>query len=30
MESGDSSAYADRTGAVFADIPMEGPEQRKA
>ena len=30
MESGDSSAYADRTGAVFADVPMEGPEQRKA
>ncbi len=30
MESGDSSAYADRTGAVFADVPLEGPEQRNA
>jgi hypothetical protein len=30
MESGDSSAYADRTGAVFADVPIEGPEQREA
>jgi alpha/beta superfamily hydrolase len=30
MEFGDTSAYADRTGAVFADIPVTGPEQRKA
>jgi alpha/beta superfamily hydrolase len=25
METGDSSAYADRTGAVFADIPLQEP-----
>jgi alpha/beta superfamily hydrolase len=26
MESGDASAYADRTTAVFADVPMAGPD----
>jgi alpha/beta superfamily hydrolase len=30
MEQGDSSAYADRTGAVFADRPVDGTEQRNA
>jgi alpha/beta superfamily hydrolase len=30
MTSGDTSAYADRTVAAFADVPVEGPEQRKA
>jgi hypothetical protein len=26
MEYGDASAYADRTGAVFADVPFSGPD----
>ena len=30
MESGDTSAYADRTVAAFADVPVDGPEQRRA
>ncbi|MDP9797367.1 alpha/beta superfamily hydrolase [Catenuloplanes nepalensis] len=30
MDSGDSSAYADRTVAAFNDVPVTGPEQRKA
>jgi alpha/beta superfamily hydrolase len=30
VESGDSSAYADRTVAAFAEVPVDGPEQRKA
>ncbi|GAB3512124.1 alpha/beta hydrolase [Phytohabitans suffuscus] len=30
MESGDASAYADRTLAAFADIPVSGPAQRRA
>ncbi|HEX2174477.1 MAG TPA: alpha/beta hydrolase [Nocardioidaceae bacterium] len=28
MDSADSSAYADRTTAAFADVPMTGPEDR--
>ncbi|MDQ4006907.1 MAG: alpha/beta hydrolase [Actinomycetota bacterium] len=28
METADSSAYADRTVAAFADVPVSGPEQR--
>lgn len=30
METGDASAYADRTVATFADRPVPGPAQRKA
>lgn len=30
METGDSSAYADRTVAAFADRPVDGPAQRQA
>ncbi|MFI7078087.1 alpha/beta hydrolase [Micromonospora sp. NPDC049903] len=30
METGDASAYADRTVAAFADVPVTGPEQRRA
>ncbi|TCB95740.1 alpha/beta hydrolase [Micromonospora zingiberis] len=30
METGDASAYADRTVAAFADVPVTGPEQRQA
>ncbi|SDY66336.1 hypothetical protein SAMN05444365_10336 [Micromonospora pattaloongensis] len=30
MEYGDASAYADRTVAAFADVPVTGPEQRDA
>ncbi|MFC0532191.1 alpha/beta hydrolase [Phytohabitans kaempferiae] len=30
MEVGDGSAYADRTVAAFADIPVAGPRQRRA
>jgi alpha/beta superfamily hydrolase len=30
MEYGDSSAYADRTVAAFADVPVAGPAQRDA
>ncbi|WFE30204.1 alpha/beta fold hydrolase [Solwaraspora sp. WMMD791] len=30
MEVGDSSAYADRTVAAFADVPVTGPAQRDA
>jgi alpha/beta superfamily hydrolase len=30
METGDTSAYANRTVAAFADIPVEGPPQRDA
>ncbi|GAB7043514.1 MULTISPECIES: alpha/beta hydrolase [Catenuloplanes] len=30
MESGDSSAYADRTVAAFSEVPVTGPEQRTA
>jgi uncharacterized protein len=30
MESGDASAYSDRTVAAFADVPVAGPVQRKA
>jgi alpha/beta superfamily hydrolase len=30
MEFGDVSAYADRTVAAFADVPVTGPEQRTA
>ena len=29
MDSGDSSAYADRTVAAFNDVPVTGPEQRR-
>jgi uncharacterized protein len=28
VETGDASAYADRTVAAFADVPMAGPDQR--
>jgi uncharacterized protein len=28
METADSSAYADRTVAAFADVPVTGPEDR--
>jgi uncharacterized protein len=30
VEIGDASAYADRTVAAFADVPVAGPQQRKA
>jgi uncharacterized protein len=30
MEVGDASAYADRTVAAFADVPVAGPPQRRA
>ncbi|MFD6753148.1 MULTISPECIES: alpha/beta hydrolase [Micromonospora] len=30
METGDASAYADRTVAAFADTPVAGPPQRQA
>ncbi|MBX7265471.1 alpha/beta hydrolase [Micromonospora sp. Llam7] len=30
METGDASAYADRTVAAFADTPVSGPPQRRA
>jgi alpha/beta superfamily hydrolase len=30
METGDVSAYADRTVAAFADTPVPGPQQRRA
>jgi alpha/beta superfamily hydrolase len=30
MEYGDASAYADRTVAAFADVPVAGPAQRRA
>lgn len=30
METGDVSAYADRTVAAFADTPVPGPAQRRA
>ncbi|MEV6812850.1 alpha/beta hydrolase [Micromonospora sp. NPDC051296] len=30
METGDASAYADRTVAAFADTPVAGPQQRRA
>ncbi|RZU49902.1 hypothetical protein EV385_1659 [Krasilnikovia cinnamomea] len=30
MSDGDMSAYADRTVAAFADVPVAGPEQRRA
>ncbi|MEV1286822.1 alpha/beta hydrolase [Micromonospora sp. NPDC049679] len=30
MEFGDASAYADRTVAAFAEVPVTGPEQRAA
>ncbi|GGM47647.1 hypothetical protein GCM10011608_35540 [Micromonospora sonchi] len=30
METGDASAYADRTVAAFADVPVSGPQQRRA
>ncbi|WBB54804.1 alpha/beta hydrolase [Verrucosispora sp. WMMD573] len=30
METGDASAYADRTVAAFADTPVSGPPQRQA
>jgi hypothetical protein len=30
VDDGDSSAYADRTVAAFRDVPVTGPEQRKA
>jgi uncharacterized protein len=30
MEYGDASAYADRTVAAFADVPVAGPAQRSA
>ncbi|GAB1694086.1 alpha/beta hydrolase [Krasilnikovia sp. M28-CT-15] len=30
IEDGDMSAYADRTVAAFADVPVAGPEQRSA
>jgi alpha/beta superfamily hydrolase len=30
METGDTSAYANRTVAAFADVPVEGPAQRNA
>ncbi|GAB1642745.1 alpha/beta hydrolase [Krasilnikovia sp. MM14-A1259] len=30
MTDGDMSAYADRTVAAFADVPVAGPEQRRA
>ena len=30
METGDASAYADRTVAAFADQPVPGPQQRTA
>ncbi|MFC4109092.1 alpha/beta hydrolase [Micromonospora zhanjiangensis] len=30
METGDASAYADRTVAAFADRPVDGPPQRRA
>jgi len=29
MEAGDASAYADRTVAAFADVPVAGPPQRR-
>jgi uncharacterized protein len=29
MESGDASAYADRTVAAFADVPVAGPPQHR-
>ena len=30
MEFGDASAYANRTVAAFSDVPVAGPEQRRA
>jgi hypothetical protein len=30
VADGDASAYADRTVATFADVPVTGPEQRRA
>jgi hypothetical protein len=30
METGDTSAYVNRTVAAFADVPVEGPPQRDA
>ncbi|BFU42726.1 alpha/beta hydrolase [Krasilnikovia sp. MM14-A1004] len=30
LEEGDMTAYADRTVAAFADVPVAGPEQRRA
>lgn len=30
MSEGDATAYADRTVAAFSDVPVTGPEQRKA
>lgn len=30
MGEGDATAYADRTVAAFSDVPVAGPEQRKA
>jgi alpha/beta superfamily hydrolase len=30
IADGDSSAYADRTGAVFADVPVDGPPQQRS
>ena len=30
MQTGDATAYADRTVAAFADQPVPGPQQRTA